>query len=153
MAVPFTWSCHAAIKPFEEPSLHALITVERMGMPKAPTQAEQIHGKTPVADVERRQKGQRGKDKVKRAKSRTLTELEFEALRPFLGISDERIEAARQAMVEEKKFTEIAEAFGWKSRQSVDRAVGIVWDEFQKYLESQAAVALTLTKKKPKAEQ
>ncbi|MFG8764660.1 TrfB-related DNA-binding protein [Pseudomonas aeruginosa] len=122
-------------------------------MPKAPTPADLGQGKkttTPV-EAERRQKGQRGKDKVKRAKSRTMTALEFEAVRPFLGISEERIEAARQAMVEEKKFTEIAEAHGWKSRQSVDRAVGIVWEEFQKYKESLAAVASA--KKKPKAGQ
>lgn len=122
-------------------------------MPKASTLADQSQAKkttTPV-ETERRQKGQRGKDKVKRAKSRTVTALEFEAVRPFLGISEERIEAARQAMVEEKKFTEIAEAFGWKSRQSVDRAVGIVWDEYQKYKASQAAVASA--KKKPKTGQ
>lgn len=122
-------------------------------MPKAPTPVDLDQGKkttTPV-EAERRQKGQRGQDKVKRAKSRTLTELEFEAVRPFLGISEERIEAARQAMVEGKKLTEIAEAFGWKSRQSVDNAVGIVWEKFQKYKESQAVVASA--KKKPKAGQ
>lgn len=84
----------------------------------------------------------RGPDKSVRAKSRTLTAIEFEAVRPFLGISVERIEAARQAMVEGKKFNEVAEAFGWKSRQSVDRAVANVWAEFQKYRQSQEAVAL-----------
>ncbi|NMZ71368.1 TrfB transcriptional repressor [Pseudomonas peli] len=83
----------------------------------------------------------RGPDKSLRTKSRTLTAIEFEAVRPFLGISAERIEAARQAMVEGKKFTEVAEAFGWKSRQSVDRAVANVWAEFQKYKQSQEAVA------------
>ncbi|HHM8819540.1 TPA: TrfB-related DNA-binding protein [Pseudomonas aeruginosa] len=119
-------------------------------MPKAPTPADLGQGiktTTPV-EAERRQKGQRGKDKVKRAKSRMMTAVQFEAVRPFLRISEERIEAARQAMVEERKYTEIAAVFGWKSRQSVERAVVAVWDAFQKYEESQAAVASV--KKKPK---
>lgn len=121
-------------------------------MPKAPTQEEITNARkaTPTADeAPPRQRGERGKDKVKRTKSRVLTAIEFEAVRPFLGISEDRIAAARLAMVEEKKFTEVAAAFGWKSRQSVDRAVSIVWDEYQKYKESQAAVAALEAQQQP----
>jgi hypothetical protein len=93
------------------------------------------------ADQSQAERKLRGPDKKLRTKSRTLTVIEFEAIRPFLGISSERIEAARLAMVEGKKFAEVAEAFGWKSRQSVDRAVANVWAEFQKYKQSQEVVA------------
>ncbi|MGG5276369.1 TrfB-related DNA-binding protein [Pseudomonas syringae pv. coryli] len=120
-------------------------------MPKAPTQEESTNARkaTPAEDAPPRQRGERGKDKVKRTKSRILTAIEFEAVRPFLGISEDRIAAARLAMVEEKKFTEVAEAFGWKSRQSVDRAVSIVWDRYQKYKESQASVAALEAQQQP----
>ncbi|UTH34288.1 TrfB-related DNA-binding protein [Ectopseudomonas hydrolytica] len=112
-------------------------------MPKKIDQGEQIQA----------ERKQRGPDKAPRPKSRTLTAAEFEAVRPLLGISDERIEAARQAMVEGRKMAEIAEAFGWKSRQAVDRAVTNVWAEYQKYREGQEAAAQLLqqSKKKPAA--
>lgn len=121
-------------------------------MPKAPTPADPGQG-----DEQQRGRRVRGKDKGARTKSRTLTNVQFELIRPFLNrMTAERIEAARQAMVEEKKFTEIAEAFGWKSRQSVDNAVGIVWREFQRYEESLAAAAAAAkaaAKKPRKADQ
>ncbi|VVN27056.1 hypothetical protein PS623_04589 [Pseudomonas fluorescens] len=110
-------------------------------MPKEPTQADKSQGdittlKTPAPPR------LRGKDRVKRFKSRTMSAAQFEAVRPFLSsLSVERIEAARLAMVEEKKFDDIRKQFDWQSRQAVDRAVSIVWKVFQKYQESQAAVS------------
>lgn len=100
-------------------------------MPKAsnPTEANQV------------EKKQRGPDTVVRAKTRTMTSVQFEGVRPFLRISTDRIEAARLAMVEQQRFTDIAKQFGWESRQSVDRVVAVVWEVFQRYLESQDAVS------------
>ena len=83
----------------------------------------------------------RGPDRINRAKSRSLEAIEFEAVKPFLRISEDRIEAARLAMVEGKKFADIAEQFGWKSRQAVDASVGLVWTAYKKLQESRQIVA------------
>ncbi|QPB72726.1 hypothetical protein XFHB_14075 (plasmid) [Xylella fastidiosa] len=56
-----------------------------------------------------------------RAKRR-MTAAEFKAVRPFLKISDDRIKAARAALVEGQTFQAIGDRFGW-SRQAVDQAV------------------------------
>ncbi|WP_062059637.1 TrfB-related DNA-binding protein [Cellvibrio sp. OA-2007] len=83
----------------------------------------------------------RGPDRANRAKSRNLTAIQFEAVRPFLRISDDRIEAARLAMVEGQKLADIAAQFNWKSRQAVSAAVGLVWDAYKKLQESQKILA------------
>ena len=74
-----------------------------------------------------------------RAKRR-MTAAEFEAVRPFLNISEDRKTAAYTALVEGKTLKEIGDGFGW-SRQAVGDAVGIVWNSFQNYLESQRITA------------
>ncbi|AAF85625.1 transcriptional regulator (plasmid) [Xylella fastidiosa 9a5c] len=73
-----------------------------------------------------------------RAKRR-MTPAEFEAVRPFLNISDDRIKAARAALVEGQTFQSIGDRFGW-SKQSVDQAVRVVWKTLEKYRQSQRAV-------------
>lgn len=83
---------------------------------------------------------ERGPDRINRAKSRKLSAVDFEAVRPLLGISEDRIEAARLAMVDGKKLAEIAENYGW-SRQAVDMAIRNVWNKYQKLQESRAIVA------------
>lgn len=83
----------------------------------------------------------RGRDRINRAKSRRLEAKEFDAVTPFLRISPERIAAAREAMVEGKKQIDIAESYGWKSKQAVDSAVGKVWTMYKKLLESREIVA------------
>ncbi|WP_058565156.1 TrfB-related DNA-binding protein [Xylella fastidiosa] len=73
-----------------------------------------------------------------RAKRR-MTAAEFEAVRPFLKISDDRIKAARAALVEGQTLQAVGDCFGW-SRQAVDQAVRVVWHTLEKYRESQRAV-------------
>lgn len=136
--------------------LHAFNTVEHMAMPIAPTPADIIKEALKRQGLSTDNKEPvrvRGKDKKGgRAKSRTLSVEQFEALRPFLdSLSADRVEAARLAMVEsgqQIKLIDIAARFGWKSRQSVDRAVTAVWDVFQKQQESQK-IAQELQSKQP----
>ena len=70
----------------------------------------------------------RGPDKEARGKSRRLEAKEFDALLPFLDrFSEKSITAARLAMVDGKKFDDIAGLVGWNSRQAVSRVVKAVW--------------------------
>ena len=70
---------------------------------------------------------------------RRMTALEFETVRPFLKISDERIEAAYSVLVENKTMREVGERFN-NTRQAVDGSVRHVWLTLEKYHESQKAV-------------
>lgn len=72
-----------------------------------------------------------------RAKKR-MTAAEFEALRPLLNISDDRVKAARLALVDGQTLQSIGDVFGW-SRQAVGDVVSIVWRTLQRYHESQSA--------------
>lgn len=74
-----------------------------------------------------------------RAKRR-MTAAEFEAVRPLLKISDDRIKAARLALVDGQTLQAIGDQFGW-SRQAVGDAVSIVWKTLESYHESQRAAA------------
>jgi len=71
---------------------------------------------------------------------RRLTAPEFEALRPLLNISEDRVNAARRALVEGQTLQEVANVYGW-SRQAVGDAVRVVWNTFEKYHEAQRAAA------------
>jgi predicted DNA-binding protein YlxM (UPF0122 family) len=77
--------------------------------------------------------------KTTRSKRR-MTAAEFEAVRPLLKISDERIMAARAVLVEDLTYQAVADQFGW-TRQAVGDAVKVVWATLQRYHESQKAVA------------
>lgn len=74
-----------------------------------------------------------------RAKRR-MTEVEFEAVRPLLKISDDRIEAAYAALVNGETLQTIGNRFGW-SRQAVGDAVSVVWRTLTNYHHSQRAAA------------
>jgi len=70
-----------------------------------------------------------------------MSAIEFEALRPFLThLSDDRVEAARLALVESDTQTlhTISEKFN-VSRQAVDKSVGSVWKVYEAYQASMAA--------------
>ena len=69
-----------------------------------------------------------------------MTTQEFEAVRPLLNISDDRINAARSALVAGQTLQGVANIYGW-SRQAVGDAVRVVWNTFEKYHESQRAAA------------
>lgn len=69
-------------------------------------------------------------------KKRSMTAGEFAAVVPFLKISEERIDAARMALVDQKTLKSVSDIFGW-SRQAVGDCVAVVWREFQAYQESQ----------------
>jgi len=71
---------------------------------------------------------------------RRMTAAEFEAVRPLLNISDDRTEAARQALVEGRTLQAVGDQFGW-SRQAVGDAVGVVWKRLEDYRESQRVAA------------
>jgi len=88
------------------------------------------------AGIEQERRKPRGPDRNNRAKSRNLSAIEFEAVRPFLRISADRIEAARMAMVDGEKLAPIAEKFGWKSRQAVSASVALVWEAYKKLQKS-----------------
>ena len=74
-----------------------------------------------------------------RAKRR-MTAAEFEAVRPLLKISDDRIQAARLALVDGQTLQAVGDRFGW-SRQAVGDAVSTVWRTLESYHESQRAAA------------
>ena len=93
--------------------------------------------KTPADTTQPVKRKPRGPDRLNRAKARNLDAIEFEAVRPFLRISNDRIEAARLAMVEGKKLAEIAEQFGWKTRQAVSASVALVWKAYKNLRQSQ----------------
>lgn len=71
---------------------------------------------------------------------RRMTSAEFKAVRPFLKISDERIEAARRALVDGETLQAVGTYYGW-SRQAVGDSVAAVWRAFADYRESQQASA------------
>ena len=71
---------------------------------------------------------------------RRMTGLEFEAVRPLLNISEDRMTAARSALVNGQTLQGVANLYGW-SRQAVGDAVRVVWQTFEKYHESQRAAA------------
>ena len=84
----------------------------------------------------------RGPDKTPRAKSKSISAVDFEGLRPFLtGIADHRVEAARRVLVDKAKLVEVADEHGYKSRQAVGRCVDAVWPIYERYRESQQAKA------------
>jgi len=71
---------------------------------------------------------------------RKMTVMEFEAVRPFLRISEDRIAAARAALVDGRTLQAVGDQFGW-SRQAVGDATSVVWRTFESYQESQCAAA------------
>lgn len=67
-----------------------------------------------------------------------MTIPEFEAVRHLLAISEDRVEAARAALVEGRTLKSIGDQYGW-TRQAVNGAVGIVWETFERYREARSA--------------
>lgn len=81
-------------------------------------------------------------------KTRSMTPAEFEAVRPLLGISQDRIDAAYSALVLGKVFQVIALEYGW-SRQAVSEAVKNVWSTLQAYRAAQQAEKDAINKDLP----
>lgn len=71
---------------------------------------------------------------------RRMAAAEFEAVRPLLRISEDRINAARAALVDGDTLQAVATVYGW-SRQAVGDAVDAVWRAYEMYQESQRAAA------------
>lgn len=67
---------------------------------------------------------------------RRVTGAEFDAVRPLLRISEDRIEAARAALVDGLAHQSIATPHGW-TRQAVNDAVTVVWKTLQAFREAQ----------------
>lgn len=63
---------------------------------------------------------------------------DFEAVRPFLKISEDRISAARMHLVDGKTCPEVGELYGW-TKQAVWGACAKVWKAFDTLQQSQAA--------------
>ena len=57
---------------------------------------------------------------------RRVTAAEFDAVKPLLHISPDRIDAARAALVDGLTHQQIASPHGW-TRQAVNDAVTVVW--------------------------
>lgn len=68
---------------------------------------------------------------------RRVTAAEFDAIRPLLRISQDRIDAARAALVDGLAQQTIATPYGW-TRQAVNDAVTVVWNTLSKYRASQS---------------
>lgn len=79
------------------------------------------------------------KENQMRAKRR-MTGAEFEAVRPLLKISPNRIEAARSALVDGLTLKAVGEHYGW-SKQAVGDAVSVVWRTLENYHAAQSAAA------------
>ena len=74
----------------------------------------------------------RGKGNTKK---RRMSEAEFDAVVPLLSMSENRLNAARAALVDNEKLEDIARPNGW-DKQTVGGAVNIVWKAFQRVKES-----------------
>ena len=83
---------------------------------------------------------------------RRMTAIEFETLRPWLRISDERVEAARLALVDGLTLQAVGDRFGW-SRQAVGDSVRVVWAALESHHASQRAAAQAEGKLPPGWEQ
>lgn len=69
---------------------------------------------------------------------RRLTAEQFDAVTPHLGrLSQERVQAARMALVDDLPMDGIAKHFGWSSRQTVSDAVSSVFAAWARYEEAQ----------------
>ncbi|OAI04898.1 TrfB-related DNA-binding protein [Methylomonas methanica] len=86
---------------------------------------------------------------TKPSRKRQLTAAEFEAVRPLLNISKDRIDAAYSALVLGDVLQSVADEYGW-SRQAVNDAARIVWDTFQAYKRGQEAELKALNEVLPK---
>ena len=72
---------------------------------------------------------------------RRMTAAEFQMVRPLLKkMSDERIEAARAALVEGETLQVLGDRYGW-TRQAAGDAVSAVWRTVESYREGQQAAA------------
>ncbi|MNP45874.1 hypothetical protein D3C76_1398340 [compost metagenome] len=77
-----------------------------------------------------------------RAKSRVLSAVEFDALRPFLkNMAENRIEAARLVLVDQAKYEDAAAACGLASPQAVTICIKSVWAYHERLQEAQQALA------------
>ena len=74
----------------------------------------------------------RGKGNTKK---RRMSAAEFDAVVPLLSMSENRLNAARAALVDNEKLEDIARPHGW-DKQTVGGAVNIVWKAFQRVKES-----------------
>jgi hypothetical protein len=73
---------------------------------------------------------------------RKMSAPEFEAVRPLLpNIAPARIEAARAVLVEGKTLQAVADAHGWKARQTVSDCVNVVCEAHARWMQSQEAAA------------
>lgn len=66
--------------------------------------------------------------------------IEFDSIRPLLNISDDRIQAARSALVDNETYQAVANRYGW-TRQAVGDSVDAVWRTLLKYRETQNVAA------------
>lgn len=71
---------------------------------------------------------------------RRMTASEFDAVRPLLKISDDRIRAARAVLVDDLTYQAVAAEFGW-TRQAVGDVVNVIWATTERYREAQKAAA------------
>jgi len=71
---------------------------------------------------------------------RKMMAIEFDSIRPLLNISDDRIQAARSALVDNETYQAVANRYGW-TRQAVGDSVDAVWRTLLKYRETQNVAA------------
>ena len=74
---------------------------------------------------------------------RRMTATEFEAVSPFLNISEKREKAARAALVDGETLQAVGDRLGC-TRQAVCDAVNVVWEKLARWRESQQAASVTL---------
>jgi hypothetical protein len=68
-------------------------------------------------------------------KKKRMTAAEFDIVLPHLNMTEDRINAARAALVENQTLESIAQPYGW-NKQAVGTAVNTVWTIFQRVQES-----------------
>lgn len=81
-------------------------------------------------------------------KKRYMTDSEFQAVRPLLNISQNRIDAAYSALVLGVVLQRIADQYGW-SRQAVNDAANVVWNTLTAYRLAQEAEVKALNRLLP----
>lgn len=74
-------------------------------------------------------------ERTGRKLKRSLTAAEFDAVAPFLNISEDRKKAARMALVDQMTLQSVGNVFGC-TKQAVADCTTRVWREFEAYQQS-----------------
>ncbi len=84
-----------------------------------------------------------------RPKTRVMSAVDFEAVKPFLAnISEDRCNAAKAALVDGLTLKQVGDQYGW-TRQAVNDVVTSFWQVYERYQQGQAAASEFISQTRP----